>query len=92
MLITLSACASTSTKNDDSLQLMDGSNLFIDNGKVVKITDKTGKPISIEKRRMLELANGDFIYIRKDGSINKLKTSNNSDGHNSKSSTGGHSH
>jgi hypothetical protein len=57
----------------------------------VEITDKTGQPVSIVKRRMVELANEDFIYIRKDGSVNKLKTSNNSDGHNSTGSTG-HSH
>jgi hypothetical protein len=70
---------------------MDGSNLVIDNGKVVEMTDKAGQPVSIVKRRMVELANGDFIYIRKDGSVNKLKANNNSHGHNSKSSSG-HSH
>ena len=91
LLITLSACASTATKSNDPIQLMDGSNLFIDNGKAVKITDKTGETVSIKKGGMLELANGDYIYIRLDGTVKKLGESKSSHGHSSKSSSG-HSH
>ena len=91
LLITLSACVSTASKSNKSLQLMNGSNLFIDNGKVVKITDKTGASVDIQKGRMQELANGDYIYIRLDGTVKKMGESKSSHGHGSKSSSG-HSH
>jgi hypothetical protein len=91
LLITLSACASNATKSNEPIQLMDGSNLFIDKGKAVKITDKTGETVSIKKGGMLELANGDYIYIQRDGSVKKMGGSKSSHGHNSKSSSG-HSH
>jgi len=90
LLLTLSACASTATKSSEHLQLMDGSNLFIDDGNVIKITDKTGKTVS--KSGVLELANGDFIYIRRDGTVTKIEENKPSHGHNSKSSSSGHSH
>jgi len=89
LLLTLSACAST-TKSNGSLQLMDGFNLFTNNGKLVKITDKTGNIVS--KRGMLELANGDFIYIRRDGTVTKIEENKPSHEHNSKSSSSAHSH
>jgi len=93
MLITLTACVSTSMKSSESLLLRDGSNLFIDNGKVVKITDKTGAIIEIQRGKMQELANGDFIYIRRDGTVNSIGTSKSSHGHNSKSTKSSeHSH
>ncbi len=92
LLVTLSACASTAKNSSESLHLMDGSNLVIDNGKVVKITDKTGETVDIQKGKMQELANGDFIYIRRDGTINKIGESKSSRGHNSSSSSSGHSH
>ena len=92
LLIILSACASTATSNSESLRLMDGSNLFIDNGKVVKITDKKGASVDIQKAKMHELANGDYIYIRRDGTVNKIEASKSSHGHKSESSSSGHSH
>jgi hypothetical protein len=91
LLTTLSACVSTTTKNSEPLRLMDGSSLFIDNGKVVKITDKTGVAVDIQKGKMQELANGDYIYIRRDGTVKKMGESKSSHGHSSKSSSG-HSH
>ncbi len=91
LLVTLSACVSTATKSNKSLPLINGSNLFIDNGKVVKITDKTGATVDIKKGRVLELANGEYIYIRRDGSVDRMGESKSSDGHSSKSSSG-HSH
>ncbi len=91
LLVTLSACVSTATKNSESLRLMDGSNLVTDNGKVVKITNKIGETISIKKGGMLELANGDYIYIRQDGTVKKMEINKSSHGHSSKSSSG-HSH
>jgi ABC-type Fe3+-hydroxamate transport system substrate-binding protein len=91
LLITLSACASNTTKSNEPIQLMDGSNLFIVKGKVVKITDKTGATVEIQTGRMQELANGDYIYIRRDGTVSKMGESKSSHGHSSKSSSG-HSH
>ncbi len=95
LLTTLSACVSTTTKDSESLRLMDGSKVIIDNGKLVDIIDKTGE-ISSKNSGMMELANGDFIYIKRDGTVNKLESSSSSHGHNSKSnnnsSGGGHSH
>jgi len=86
LLITLSACASTAIKSNGSVQLIDGSNLFIDNGKAVKITDKTGETVSIKKGAMMELTNGDYIYIRQDGTVKKIEIDDPSSSH------AGHSH
>ncbi|MFK5948302.1 MAG: hypothetical protein QM500_05995 [Methylococcales bacterium] len=91
LLTTLSACASTATKHNEPLRLMDGSNLFIDNGRVIKIADKTGSTVDIPKGKMLELANGDFLYIRRDGTVKEIEESKSSHGDSSKSSSG-HSH
>jgi hypothetical protein len=91
LITTLSACVSTSTKSGESLQLMNGSVLVIDNGKAVEITDKTGSTVNIQKGKMQELANGDYIYIRRDGTVSKMGESKSSHGHSSKSSSG-HSH
>ncbi len=90
LLTTLSACVSTPTKSNESLRLMDGSMVIIDNGKLVEIFDKTGA-VASKRSGMMELANGDFIYIKRDGTVNEIKSNNSSDGHNSKSSSG-HSH
>ncbi len=86
LLITLSACALTSTKSNESLQLIDGSNLLISNGIVTKITDKTGETVSIKKGAMMELTNGDYIYIRQDGTVKKIEIDDPSSSH------AGHSH
>lgn len=92
LLITLSGCAGTATKSNEVLQLEGGSKLIVDNGTAVQLIDKSGATLSVEKSRMMELSNGDFIYIRKDGTVNKLEKSNDSSqGHSSKSSSG-HSH
>jgi hypothetical protein len=86
LLVLLSACAFTATKKNETLQLMDGSNLVIKNNKVVKITDKTGEIVSIKKGAMLELTNGNYIYIRLDGTVKKIEINDSSSSH------GGHSH
>jgi len=86
LLVTLSACALTAQKSNESLQLMDGSNLVIENSQVVKITDKTGEMVSIKKGAMIELATGDYIYIRLDGTVKKIKINESSNNHS------GHSH
>lgn len=91
MLIALTACASNAIKRDGTLKLMDGSSLVVDNGKVVKMIDKTGAVGDIKKGGMLELANGDIIYIRQDGTVDKMEESESSHGHHSNSSSG-HSH
>ena len=92
LLATLSACTSTATNSSEPLHLIDGSNLVIDNDIAVKIIDKTGAAINIEKSRMYELANGNYIYIRRDGTVNRIGESNSSHRKNSKSSNSGHSH
>ncbi len=91
LLTTLSACVSTTTKHNEPLRLMDGSNLFIDNGKVIKITDKTGATVDIQKGKMQELANGDFLYIRRDGTVRKIEESKSSHSYGSNSNNN-HSH
>ncbi len=92
LLTTLSACVSTATKHNEPLRLMNGSNLFIDNGRVIKITDKTGATVDVQKGKMQELANGDFLYIRRDGTVRKIEESKSSYDHSSKSNSNGHSH
>jgi len=76
ILITVSACATTNTavKANESVQLMDGSYLYIESGKAVRIVDSTGEPVAVKKGAMMELANGNFIYIKQDRSVNKIKT------------------
>ncbi len=91
ILVTLPACVFTATKSSESLRLMDGSNLFIDNDKVVKFTDKAGATIEIQKGKMHELASGEFIYIRRDGTVNKIGGGESSHGHSSQKSSS-HNH
>ncbi len=79
-------------KSNKPLHLMDGSTLFIDNNKVVKMTDKTGVTVDLQKGKMQELANGGFIYIRRNGTINKIGESKSSHRNNSSNSNSGHSH
>jgi len=40
-----------------------------------------GKTVNIEKGVMLELVSGNFLYIRQDGKVNKIKTPKPSRGH-----------
>jgi hypothetical protein len=47
--VAISACVST--KSNESLQLMDGSYLFIDEGKAVRITDNTGEAVAVKKEQ-----------------------------------------
>ena len=89
LLVAISACASMKTK--ESIQLMDGSTLFISGGKAVRIVDSTGKTVAVEKGAMVERADGSVIYIRPDGEVKNLKSGGHSNTHNSKSSSG-HSH
>jgi hypothetical protein len=86
----ISACAST--KSNESLQLMDGSSLFIHEGKAVRLTNKAGEAVAVKKGAMLELENGNYIYINQDKSVNKINTDNNSHAHDTNSSSSGHSH
>ncbi len=88
ILITASACATTDTaiKTNESLQLMDGSYLFIESGKAVRIVDSTGEPVSVKKGAMMELASGNFIYIKQDRSVTKIDTGAHETG------ADGHSH
>ncbi|MDQ7089123.1 MAG: hypothetical protein Q9M50_00520 [Methylococcales bacterium] len=80
LLFVMTSCA-TITRENKPLKLKDGSSVFIENEQVIKIIDKTGKIVSIEKGVMLELVNGNFIYIRRDGKVNNLKTPKPSKGH-----------
>jgi len=86
LLITLSACALTPQKSNESLQLMDGSTLVIENNYVIKMTDNTGEIISIKKGAMIELNTGNYLYIRLDGTVQKININNASNNHH------GHSH
>ncbi len=86
------ACAST-TKHDsvrekDVLQVIDGSTVFIEYGKVVHIVDSQGKTVPVKKGAMMELADGNFIYVRQDRSVKKINTENES----KKNEVMGHNH
>ena len=76
LLVTLAGCASITLVKNQYLRLSDGSHIIIENGKAIKITDKTGAMVTV-KKGMLSLANGDFIYIRQDGTV-KITEMNNS--------------
>ncbi len=93
ILIMLSACASTNTsmKNNEFVQLLDGSYLYIEGGKAVRVVDNTGEPATVKKGAMMELANGNYIYIKQDGSVNKIDTDSHASKHGS-SGMSGHSH
>jgi hypothetical protein len=71
-LVAVSAC--TAMKSNESVQLMDGSYLFVDEGKALRIVDSTGAELAVKKGTIMELENGKFIYISQDGSVNKIKT------------------
>jgi len=93
ILLAVAACASSNSamKNNESVHLMDGSYLYIEGGKAVRIIDSTGEPAAVKKGAMMELVNGDFIYVKRDGSVDKIKTDSHSHTHKS-NSTSGHSH
>ncbi len=93
MLLTVVACASSNPalKNNESVQLMDGSYLYIEGGKAVRIADSTGEPVAVKKGAMMELANGDFVYVKRDGSVNKIETDSHAHKHDS-NAVSGHSH
>ncbi len=95
LLSLLSACASTAP-SQESLHLMDGSSLYIDSGKVVKMTDKTGAVVEIKKGKAWALEEGGYVYIRQDDTIKKIGESSSAHGHGSQKSSGGggggHSH
>lgn len=77
LLAVLSACASITPIRNKQLRLINGSSLLIENGKATKIIDTTGATISVEKG-VMELDNGDFIYIGQDGRVKIMKTNNSS--------------
>ena len=93
LLVAISSCALVNSK--ESIHLMDGSTLFIDGGKAVRIVDSTGKTRAV-KKGALERANGSVIYIKDDGEVKKPKSYSHSNTYNSDSSGGhggsGHSH
>jgi hypothetical protein len=72
LLVAISACAAM--KSNESIHLMDGSYLFVEEGKAERIVDSTGEIVGVKKGTIMELANGNFIYIKQDGSVNKIKT------------------
>ncbi len=85
LLVTVAGCASITPIRSQSLRLINGSNIIIENGKAIKITDKSGTPVTV-KKGMLSLANGDFIYIRQDGTVKITEMNNSPHTHNSNSS------
>jgi hypothetical protein len=89
MLITIAGCASITPIRNKSLRLIDGSSLIIENGKAIKITDKTGATRTVKKGTMT-LANGDFIYIRQNGTVKITEMNNSAHTHNSNNSDNDH--
>jgi hypothetical protein len=89
LLITIAGCASIAPVRNKSLRLTDGSNIIIENGKAIKITDKTGATVAV-KKGMMVLANGDFIYIRQNGTVKITEMNNSAHTHNSNNSDNDH--
>ena len=77
LLAVLSACASITPIKNKNLRLINGASLLIENGKATKIITSTGATVSV-KKGMMELDNGDFIYIGQDGRVKIMKTNNSS--------------